>query len=91
MPTAEVLNLAGPGMEAKEFGARIRARRKELGLSQAELAARLRMFQTAVSKMETGEREVTVTELQRLAEALGVDAADLIRETRPPTPRRLGK
>ena len=41
-------------MEAKETGALIAARRKALGLSQAELAERLHVTDKAVSKWENG-------------------------------------
>ena len=41
-------------MDAGKTGALIARRRKELGLSQGELAARLRVTDKAISKWETG-------------------------------------
>lgn len=41
-------------MDAKKTGALIAQRRRELGLSQGELAQRLHVTDKAVSKWETG-------------------------------------
>ena len=53
-----------------ELGETVRARRCELGLSQAELGARARMTQSAVARFEAGGTVPTVPVLERLAEAL---------------------
>lgn len=42
-------------MEKKETGAFIAAQRRELGLTQRELAERLRVSDKAVSRWETGK------------------------------------
>jgi transcriptional regulator with XRE-family HTH domain len=58
-------------MDAQAFGARIKARREELGLSQNDLAIALRIPQGKVSMIEKGTRKVEVlTELPALAEVL---------------------
>lgn len=59
------------------------SKRTAAGLSQEEVARRLRRPQSFVSKYETGERRLDVVELIELAEAIGFDArklmADLIK------------
>lgn len=54
------------------FAERLRARRKELGLSQAQLATRIGQHQTSVSRYEKVTGNPTLTILFKLAEGLGV-------------------
>lgn len=49
----------------------LRSRRKQQGLDQAELGARMDMTQSTVSKMEKGEGDLGLKTLYRFAEALG--------------------
>ncbi len=51
----------------------LRRARKDAGLSQAELAKRLRRPQTFVSKYELGERRLDVVEFALAAIEIGVD------------------
>ena len=55
-------------------------RRNTAGLSQEELAARLGRPQSFVSKLESGERRLAVTELVELAEAFGCPAEEIVAE-----------
>ncbi|HVS31609.1 MAG TPA: helix-turn-helix transcriptional regulator [Thermoanaerobaculia bacterium] len=50
------------------------------GLKQSDVAARLGLPASYLSKIESGTRRLDVIELIRIAEALGADPADLIRE-----------
>lgn len=54
--------------------------RKAAGVTQVELAARLDRHQSFVSKVERGERRVDVVEFCQIAEALGHDAATMLKE-----------
>lgn len=47
------------------------ARRRAAGLTQAEIAARMRTSQSAVARLEAGRSEVRLSTLQRYADALG--------------------
>lgn len=47
--------------------------RKAVGLSQQELASRLRTSQTVIARIEIGERRVDVVEFIDLARALRID------------------
>ena len=47
------------------------ARRLKLGLSQTEVAARMKTSQSAVARLESGDADVRLSTLERYAAALG--------------------
>lgn len=59
------------------LGTRIRARRKEIGLSQERLALVVGMDRSYVGGIERGERNITFLVLCRLCETLECDVAAL--------------
>jgi transcriptional regulator with XRE-family HTH domain len=59
----------------------VRAREKA-GLRQSDVAARLGLPASHLSKVENGTRRLDVIELIQIAEAMKVDAAELVREVR---------
>ncbi|MEU9454834.1 helix-turn-helix transcriptional regulator [Streptomyces sp. NPDC048277] len=69
---------------AQIFGARVRARRNELGKSQEGLADDSGMHWTFIGQVERGQRNVSLHNILKLAEALGVDAAELVRGLKSP-------
>jgi len=58
--------------------ARLRAARRQAGVSQVELARRLGVRQSVVSKVETGERRLDVVEFIRWCREMGVSAATVL-------------
>jgi Zn-dependent peptidase ImmA (M78 family)/DNA-binding XRE family transcriptional regulator len=62
----------------EQLGARIGRARERAGVSQAELGARVELTQSAVSRIESGERGVDSLELAAIAEALDVSVLDLL-------------
>ena len=60
--------------------ARLDDERERRGLSQVALGARVGLSQPQLSKMLRGEKAVTVTELARLCDALGLRLSDLMRQ-----------
>lgn len=56
--------------------------RKKAGLSQADLAEKLRRPQSFVSKFERGERRLDVIEFWAVAEALAVDPIRFLKRFR---------
>jgi transcriptional regulator with XRE-family HTH domain len=62
----------------KDFGKRLQEIRTDAGLTQSALAKALNTSQSAVSQIESGEREPSFEMLRRLAEALGVAPAHLL-------------
>jgi transcriptional regulator with XRE-family HTH domain len=61
------------------LGERVRGRRKELGLSQEALADLAGIDRSHMGKIERGERNVTVLNVERIATALQVDVWDLMK------------
>lgn len=57
---------------------RILELRRGAGLSQEELAFRIGVSKMQISGMERGKRELTLTMMRKLADALGVDTVDLL-------------
>ena len=51
--------------------------RKRAGLTQADLASRLKCHQSLIARMESGERRIDVVELIILARSMGVKPEDL--------------
>lgn len=68
--------------ELLEFGKRVRARRKDLRLSQEQLGERSGLHRTYVGHVERGEVNPTLRNVLLLAEALETDASELVRGLR---------
>lgn len=86
-PEAELLS---------ELGDVVRKRRLALDLSQEELASRAGVHRTYLSDIERGARNITITVLSRLADALEVKVSRLFRLTEqqtfePPTKGRASR
>ncbi|GIK32702.1 MAG: helix-turn-helix transcriptional regulator [Armatimonadetes bacterium] len=64
------------------FGATVRARRIVLGISQEELAFQAGLHRTYVGAIERGERNVSLLNICRLAEALGCEPSSLLQDIR---------
>lgn len=54
--------------------------RERAGLKQSDVAARLGLPASYLSKIENGTRRLDVIEFVRIADAMEVDASDLMRE-----------
>lgn len=61
-----------------EIGAKIRIRRKELGLSQEQLAEKVGVSYQQVQRYENGSSTLNVENVQRIAHALGIPAVALL-------------
>lgn len=65
--------------EHERFRGLLRKARVEAGLTQMELALRLRVPQSFVSKYESGERRLDVLELRLVCQAVGVSFLEFVR------------
>lgn len=63
------------------FGEVLRRHRSTKNISQEELAHLAGVDRTFVSRLERGIRQPTITTMIGIGHALGVPAADLVRET----------
>jgi transcriptional regulator with XRE-family HTH domain len=66
---------------AVSFGRAVRNRRRNLGLSQEELAWRGEVNRSYVTDIERGARNPSLRTIARLAEALQMPLSALLRET----------
>jgi transcriptional regulator with XRE-family HTH domain len=65
-----------------QVAAQVRDIRKARHLSQRQLASRMQVPRTYISKIENGKAIPTLGSLERLAEALEIDMSQLVRDTR---------
>jgi transcriptional regulator with XRE-family HTH domain len=75
--TSTKAKLAGEMVLLGELLVRARERR---GLRQSEVAARLGLPASYLSKIENGSRRLDVIELVRIAEAMDADPGEIVRE-----------
>ena len=61
----------------KAFGRKVRKIRKEQGLSQEALAARANLDRSYMGHIERGEKNVTLTKIYQVSDALGVSPKEL--------------
>lgn len=66
-------------LDVRAFGAAVRARREELGLSQEALSFRAKVHRTYVSDIERGARNPTVKVIWKLSRALDTQPSALFR------------
>jgi len=64
----------------RDVGARIRLIREAVGLQAQDLAARVHLDPTAISKIENGKRAIKAVELTRIADALKVSPLALLED-----------
>ncbi|WP_167758003.1 helix-turn-helix domain-containing protein [Deinococcus fonticola] len=67
-----------PSTARQRFADALRRLRQEKGLSQEELAEKADLHRNYVGSVERGERNVGVDNMERLAQALGVELVDML-------------
>ncbi len=61
----------------ERFGFAVKARREALGLTQEDLADRARIHRTYLSDVERGTRNLSLVNIERLADALQMKLSEL--------------
>ncbi|APY12155.1 transcriptional regulator [Seonamhaeicola sp. S2-3] len=62
-----------------KFGERVREIRKEKELSQEELAHKADLHRTYIGMIERAEKNITLVNIEKIANALEVEIANLIK------------
>ena len=62
------------------FGKKVRSRKTFLHVSQDELAARCGLHRTYIGAVERGERNITLVNAEKIANALEVKLSDLLQD-----------
>lgn len=62
-----------------DFGNRIRELRKQLGYSQEQFALRADMDRTYYASVEAGKRNISLNNINKIADGLGVTLSDLFK------------
>lgn len=63
-----------------KFGQRVRRERIKQGLSQEALAAKAGVHRTYIGMIERAEKNITLLNIEKIAQALGLSIADLLEE-----------
>jgi transcriptional regulator with XRE-family HTH domain len=72
-----------------EFGQKVRGSREATGLTQEEFARKLSIHRTEISAIERGRREPRLSVLLILAQGLGMEIGELVRNLSVPRTRRI--
>lgn len=79
----------------RRLGERIRSTRKEINISQAELATLVGLSRAAIASIESGRQQVLVHLILKIASAFGKDPADLLKvqlkRQQDPTPANIAE
>ena len=62
------------------FGEKLRDIRLDLGYSQEELSFKAGLHRTYISSVERGKRNISITNIKKIADALGLKMKDLMPE-----------
>ncbi|EGQ8259345.1 helix-turn-helix transcriptional regulator [Vibrio parahaemolyticus] len=63
---------------AKRFGANLRGKRKDMGVSQDQLALQADIDRSYIGRIERGEVNITLEKVYQLAEVLKCDVRELL-------------
>lgn len=61
-----------------QFGKKVREERMKKGLSQEELGERAKVHRTYIGMIERAEKNITLTNMEKIARALGKRVNDLV-------------
>lgn len=63
-----------------KFGQRVRQERLKRNLSQEELAEKANLHRTYIGMIERAEKNITLINIEKIAQALDISIVDLFRE-----------
>ncbi len=62
-----------------KFGKKVRAERLKLGLSQEKLGSLAKVHRTYIGMIERAEKNITLTNIEKISKALGISSDQLIK------------
>lgn len=63
-----------------KFGQKVRQERRKQNLSQEGLAEKANLHRTYIGMIERAEKNITLTNVQKIADALGLSIGDLFKD-----------
>ena len=63
-----------------KFGNKLRKERHELGLSQEELASRVKVHRTYIGMIERAEKNITLENMEKICRALNLRISDFFKD-----------
>lgn len=66
-------------MITQKFGQRIKSLRNELGISQEKFALSIDMDRTYYASVESGKRNVSINNIEKIATGLGITLEELFK------------
>ena len=67
---------------SEKLGKNIKKIRTRKGMSQGDICRALEMDRGYMSAIENGKKNITIQQLERLAQALGVSPSELLKNTK---------
>ncbi len=62
----------------KQFGKKVRGEREKQGISQEKLGELAKVHRTYIGMIERAEKNITLTNMEKIARALGRKVGDLV-------------
>ena len=72
-------NIGRNVMITQKFGQRIKSLRNELGVSQEKFALLIDMDRTYYASVESGKRNVSINNIEKIAKGLGITLEELFK------------
>lgn len=67
-------------MITKDLGERIKELRNQIGISQEKFALSIEMDRTYFASVEAGRRNISIRNIKKIADGLGVSLSELFKE-----------
>ena len=77
-----VISMISPHEILNIFGENVRMYRNRLSISQEELAYKANLHRTYIGMIERAEKNITLVNMEKIANALGVKITDLLKDSK---------
>lgn len=80
MSTGKIMKIPNENKQREKFLLLVKEMRQKNSVTQVELAKKLGVPQSFVSKYESGERQLNVLELRQICQLIGISFDDFVRQ-----------